>query len=129
MTELNLLVIDDEIDIAEFAAELGSQLGFTSTYTSTSKDFMDNYQTQQPCAVVLDVCIPEMDANEIITWMSQQKHASPVILMSGSSTSYMSTARQLAHGKGIIVTDMLKKPITADAMKTALAKVKKAYTD
>ncbi len=127
MAELSLLVIDDETDIAEFVAEMGNQLGFASRTTTTRDDFIKQYLEITPSAVVLDVCMPETDANEIVAWMSQQLHIAPVILISGFSSQYMLATKELARYQCVAVIDMLEKPVSAVAMTRALTKIKDAH--
>ncbi len=123
MPELSLLVVDDEQDLAEFAAAMGRELGIASEFVLTSKQFMKRFVEMEPSVVIMDVFIPEKDALELIVWMGQQNHVAPIILTSGFDPLHMNTAKTLAGHHGIVVIETLVKPISEAMMKAILGKI------
>ena len=56
-----LVIIDDELDVAEFVGEVGKSVGFDVLITTTSRDFQNILISQKPSAIVMDIVMPDMD--------------------------------------------------------------------
>ncbi len=121
MSKPLLVIIDDELEVAEFVGEVGEFAGFDVNITTTSSDFQEILMIQKPSLIVMDIVMPDMDGIELIEWMSQQQISVPIIIMSGYS-GYINMTETLAEKKGLKVLGSLAKPFLIEDIDTLLQK-------
>jgi len=116
-----LVIIDDELDVAEFVGEVGKSVGFDVLITTTSRDFQNILISQKPSAIVMDIVMPDMDGIELIEWMFQQQLSVPILIISGYS-GYIRMTETLAEKKGLAVLGSLAKPFLVEDISPLLQK-------
>jgi len=118
-----LIVVDDERDMAEIVGHIGEGLGFEVKIAASGKEFQKIWKEQKPDAVVMDIVMPEMDANQLIKWVIENEKTVPIVLVSGFDDMYISSVKIIADASGANILDTLKKPIDFDRLEIALKKV------
>lgn len=113
MSKPLLVIIDDELEVAEFVGEVGESAGFDVNITTTSSDFQQVLMAQKPSLIVMDIVMPDMDGIELIEWMSQQQISVPIIIMSGYN-GYINMTELLAEKKGLTILGSLAKPFPVE---------------
>ncbi len=79
----NILVIEDESDIAALVAYQLTRAGYQVRTASNGADAMRNLETDPPDLVVLDLMLPEVSGEEILRTMRARKETrdTPVIIL------------------------------------------------
>ena len=120
MNKLELLVVDDETDFAEFVADVAKDAGFRVLSTDDPAEFFELYSSETNI-VVLDLFMPGIDGIELIRHLADKNSKAALILMSGKSESVLHAAQALAEELNINVLATLQKPILPDELKNAFS--------
>ena len=119
----SLLVVDDEIDFAEFVSDVAEDMGFKVQSTNDPAEFGSLYSNDVDI-VVLDLFMPNIDGIELLRFLSDNRSKASVIFMSGKDLSVLHSAQELALEQGVSVLGSLQKPFLADDLEAMLAKYK-----
>ncbi|EKR74605.1 EAL domain-containing response regulator [Leptospira noguchii] len=106
----NLLILDDEEEIAGILGDLARQCGFEVTITHEAGVFFEklNEKTQY---IILDLMIPDVDGVDVLRMLSGKKFSVSVILISGADRRVLQSAEALAIQYGLKISGVLEKPI------------------
>ncbi len=121
MPEKRLLIVDDEPKFAAFVGKVARPMGFEVEITCHGRDFIEAYGRRKPDVVVIDMVMPEIDGNELVLWLVQQKCDAAIIIITGFSPQYAVNARLLAEYKGLKSVRTLSKPVTVSRLRETLA--------
>ncbi|XDD51217.1 EAL domain-containing protein [Leptospira sp. WS92.C1] len=106
----NLLILDDEEEIAGILGDLAKQCGFEVTITYKADDFFERL-SEQTQYIILDLMIPGVDGVDVLRMLSGKKLAVSVILISGADRRVLQSAEALAIQYGLRISGVLEKPI------------------
>jgi CheY-like chemotaxis protein len=115
-----LLIVDDEPDFAAFVAEVGRDLGYHVTTTSSAAAFRDAYRAAEPDMIVLDILMPDADGIEVVRWLVEQGCRAPVAVISGYNPVYAEAARTLGETVGGLRISQLSKPVKLADLRACL---------
>lgn len=121
MRRKRLLIVDDEPRFAAFVERVAEPLGYEVEVTNHGRDFQAAYLRRRPDIVVIDMVMPDIDGNELILWLVQQRSAADIIIITGYHPDYAVNARLLAEYKGLRSVVTLSKPISVMRLRQALA--------
>jgi DNA-binding response OmpR family regulator len=124
MTRPRLLVIDDEPALAEFVAQVAGDCGFDATLTANDRDFRDQFVTNRPDLVALDLGMPGMDGVELLRFLAAENHTAPVLIISGFDRRVLESAFRLGEALGLTMIGPLEKPVRADELERLLTELK-----
>ncbi|RJP29964.1 MAG: response regulator [Candidatus Omnitrophota bacterium] len=85
MSEVKILVVDDEKELAESMIDLLEFEGYTTVLAGTGEDALESIAHSLPDLVVLDIKLPGIDGIEVLRRLKQEHPALPVIIVSASS--------------------------------------------
>lgn len=111
-----ILIVDDEVAIAEVLAEFVSDLGYTPLMAQNGQEALDLARQQWPALVMTDVMMPVMNGKELVRALraeasTQRRAVPPIILLT-------------AAGKHIIadlhVDAIITKPFELDELERLL---------
>jgi len=111
----NMLVVDDEPELAELIAEFGRRAGYDVTSTSDPDEF-DRLYHDGFDVVVLDLWMPRRDGIELLRQLAERNSRARVILVSGFDERVLEAARGLATSYGLNVVGALTKPVRLSAL-------------
>ena len=120
MRKLELLVVDDETDFAQFVADVAEDAGFKVLSTDEPAKFFELYSSETNI-VVLDLFMPGIDGIELIRHLADKKSKTALILMSGKNESVLNAAKVLAEELNINVLATLQKPFAPDELEKAFS--------
>jgi CheY-like chemotaxis protein len=120
MQPKRLLIVDDEPRFAAFVARVAEPLGFEAEITNHGRDFKAAYLRQAPDLVVIDMVMPDIDGNELVLWLVEQRCAADIIIITGYHPDYAVNARLLAEFKGLRSVATLSKPVGVARLREAL---------
>jgi DNA-binding NtrC family response regulator len=110
-----ILVVDDEIQMAEMLADGLSDWGFAAVASSSGTDAVDRLRAERFDALVTDLRMPEMDGIELMSAVHRLFPELPVILMTayGAVDSVLEAILPEA-------SDRLAKPFKVEALVLSL---------
>lgn len=116
-TEGVVLVVDDDPDVREIAAEMLVRLGFQVEVASRGSEALEWARTHRgPIAgVLLDITMPELSGAEIARELHQIRPDTPIVLMSGFQEGHARSRLQADLDVGF-----LKKPFGGEDLSRAL---------
>ena len=120
MSEKRLLIVDDEPEFGELVRKVAVSLGYEARVTTSGRTFQDAYHEMNPTMIVMDMVMPEMDGNELVLWLMEQRYAAHLIIITGYSPDYARDARALAEFNGLRSVQTLTKPIGLARLREAL---------
>jgi len=108
-----LIVIDDEIDLANFVSDVAKQNGYLVEKFNSGKLFMNKYHNQAN-VIVLDIMMPEIDGIELIRFLAGKNCVAQIVLISGFDSGVLYSAKKLANEQGLNIAGTLNKPFRFD---------------
>jgi CheY-like chemotaxis protein len=116
-----LLIVDDEPRFAAFVERVAKPLGYAVEITTHGREFQAAYQRELPDVVVIDMVMPDIDGNELVLWLVDQRCSADIIIITGYHPDYAVNARLLAEFKGLRSVSTLSKPVTVGRLREVLA--------
>ncbi len=86
---LSVLLVDDEATFVSLLAEqLREELGFTTTYVTSGREAIEILQKARRgfSVILLDYLMPEMTGLNVLQWMHEQKHETPVVILTAAGS-------------------------------------------
>jgi DNA-binding response OmpR family regulator len=127
MAPKRLLIVDDEPRFAAFVAKVAGRLGFTVEVTVHGREFKEAYLRSPPDVVAIDMVMPDIDGNELILWLVDQRCRADIIIMTGYHPDYAVNARILAEFKGLRSVLTLGKPISVATLRETLTALRQTH--
>ena len=121
MTGKRLLIVDDDLEFAEFVRKVALQATYEVEVVTDGNAFKRCHEKFKPTIVVLDIVMPGVDGIELVQWLAERKSTVHLIIASGYAPMHTDLARKMAQGKGLRSVTSLPKPVTAAELRTALA--------
>ncbi len=121
MTAKRVLIVDDEPRFATFVERIALQMGFEVEVTNHGREFQKAYLRKRPDIVVIDMVMPDIDGNELVLWLVEQRYEADVIIITGYHPDYADNARLLAEFKGLHSVATLSKPVSIARLRQALS--------
>ena len=114
---VNLLLIEDEIDVADVLARSFREDGHKTVIAYTGEEGLTLLGRERPDAVLLDIRLPKMNGIEVLRRIRSIDQALPVIIITGLATpSEIEEARELG------VTEVIEKSYVLKNFSESLAR-------
>lgn len=125
MDRKRLLIVDDEPRFTAFVERVAQPLGYDVEITNHGREFQAAYRRKRPDIVVIDMVMPDIDGNELVLWLVEQRCNADIIIITGYHPDYAVNARMLAEFKGLRSVSTLSKPVSVGRLRDALGGVGK----
>lgn len=113
-----ILIVDDNVDLAENLAELLEEDGYKTTAMTDPKDVLSKVEQLDFDAAILDIRMPEVDGVDLLAELKKRKPTASFVMM----TAHAADPRiELARSLGIAA--LLYKPIPFDELFEQLPEV------
>jgi DNA-binding response OmpR family regulator len=119
-----LLLIDDEPALAAFVAKAADLCGFEPSIADHDSEFRENFQSQRPQMVVLDLGMPGMDGVELLRFLAAEGFEEPVLIISGFDRRVLDSAFRLGSALGLQMVGPLEKPARLEELEEILTQVR-----
>ncbi len=113
-------VIDDEVRISQFVTDVLATLGIRSQSFRTAKEAIAALERDMPSVIFLDVALLQSDAIDVVHGLGRAGYRGIVHLMSGGNPSLVEAVQRIGARQGVSFGAPLAKPVTREAITTAL---------
>ena len=113
---MKILIIDDEIQVAELLAAAVTQQGHEAMVAHDGTEGLALVARQRPDAVFLDIKMQELDGIDVLRRLRAMDATLPVIVITGHAEP-----GQLDEARRLGVTEVLEKPFILNGLTGALA--------
>ncbi|MDP9126855.1 MAG: EAL domain-containing response regulator, partial [Pseudomonadota bacterium] len=120
---MRMLVIDDEEDICEIIAEVGTNRGLEVKTLSNTENVSSVLSSFKPDFIMLDLMMPGTDGVELLRLLSEHTKDAKLCLISGSDARVLNSARRLGSAHGLDVVAAMEKPLDMTVLTTLLSKI------
>ena len=124
MKRPRLLLIDDEPILADFLANAAGDSGFDPIITADDEHFRQEFATNRPDVVALDLGMPGMDGVELLRFLANESYRGPVLIISGFDRRVLESAFRLGEALGLIMAGPLEKPVLLKDLEAFLIELK-----
>jgi CheY-like chemotaxis protein len=107
-TALRILVVDDEVLIADTIVQILNRNGFIAEAVYNGRDAIEHARRNPPQLVLSDVLMPHIDGVEAAIQIRELRPDTRIVLFSGQSATVEILARARARGHDF---ELLPKPI------------------
>jgi DNA-binding response OmpR family regulator len=111
MTATKVLLVEDELVLAEIISESLQSRGFTVMHTPSAKNALQLYNSYFPDIVILDVMLPDGDGFDIAKQIRNGDVDTPIIFLTSRSL-----AQDVVEGFESGGNDYLKKPFSLEEL-------------
>lgn len=115
-----LLIVDDQPALGEIVRRTAEGLDYEVVVTTHAEEFMAEYESFDPTAIVLDIVMPDIDGIELVGWLVERKCGAHILVASGYNKRYAKMAETLGAAKGLEIK-FLEKPFRITELRDALA--------
>ena len=113
-----LLIVDDEVDIREFAKSFFEKRDIEVFTASNGKEALDSVEKDKPDLVLLDITMDEMTGVEVLKKLRENKNDIKVIMVTGVEDESIVSEANSWGIKGYIhkplILDELEKVVMAE---------------
>ena len=117
---MNLLLIEDEADVADVLALAFREDGHEAVIAYTGEEGLTRLRQNRPDAVLLDIRLPKMNGIEVLRAIRSMDQTLPVIILTG-----LATPAEIAEARELGVTDIIEKSDVLKHFSESLARVVK----
>jgi len=119
-----LLLIDDEPALAAFVAKAADLCGFEPSIADHDSEFRENFQSQRPQMVVLDLGMPGMDGVELLRFLAAEGFEEPGTDHFRIDRRVLDSAFRLGSALGLQMVGPLEKPARLEELEEILTQVR-----
>lgn len=117
MTELKVLILDDNTLTARAIANVAEFIGLTAKVTSDFQSFLNTINDWKPQYLIIDLIMPDMDGVEVLGELGRMQIDVQLIITSGAGQQLLHAAARSAGAHGLNVLGILPKPFNPKAFR------------
>lgn len=115
-----LLVLDDDPMIGLLIEAAARACGFTTRATTQPAEFFATLAAWAPSHVVLDLTLPDVTGEEVLTELARLGCAARIILSSGVDPERLAACAAAGRASGLSLATPLPKPFRVAALRASL---------
>jgi DNA-binding NtrC family response regulator len=124
MVRPNLLLIDDEPQLAAYVAKAADLCGYQAQVAKSDHDFRARALADAPDMVAIDLGMPDSDGVQLLRFLSEHRFRGPVLIISGFDRRVLDSAFRLGEALGLHMVGPLEKPTRLDALEEVFLNLK-----
>jgi DNA-binding response OmpR family regulator len=102
-----ILLIEDELALAEIVSETLEAKGYTIVHAKNLKLAKQTYENRKPCLIIVDVMLPDGDGFSFVKSLRKENNCIPIIFLTSKSHP-----QDVVNGFEVGGNDYLKKPFS-----------------
>jgi two-component system chemotaxis response regulator CheY len=106
-----LLAVEDDADCSDLIMRTATKCGYAATSAADVTEMVAAIERWQPHVITLDLCLPEVDAIEVVSAIKATGFTGPVIIVSGQPEWIRDFTSKAAAECGLSVPAHLSKPV------------------
>jgi len=114
---VNLLLIEDEKDVADVMARAFREDGHETVIAYTGEEGLTLLRQQRPDAVLLDIRLPKMSGIQVLRAIRAMDQTLPVVIITG-----LATPREIEEARELGVTEIIEKSYVLKYFTESLAR-------
>jgi two-component system, chemotaxis family, chemotaxis protein CheY len=118
--EITLLAVDDDASSAELIVRIAERCGFEAFATSDPRGFIELCKQLRPSVLSIDVNMPNIDAQGLLTLLSEVKFAGKIMVVSGQDHDTLRSVADFGESIGLQRPAIMQKPIDVAKMRLLL---------
>ena len=115
-----LLIVDDELDVREFAANFFRKRKFDVITASSGQEALDLFEKQKTNLILLDIKMQGEDGIEVLRKIRERDKAIPVIMVTGKEPDEDEAFKRC---KELGVMEYIHKPLELDELERLVTSV------
>lgn len=115
-----LLAIDDDVSSAELIVRIAERCSYEAFATSDSRGVMNLASALKPSILAVDICMPNLDANDLFELLSRDGYEGQILIVSGQEPKVLEETRQRALALGLNAPHALQKPLDIPTLRNLL---------
>ncbi|HTT07660.1 MAG TPA: EAL domain-containing response regulator [Gammaproteobacteria bacterium] len=119
-----LLVIDDDSQVADFMTEVACLSGYSVTTVQRRADCEAYLAVNTPQVIILDLQMPEMDGVEFLRWLAERQMTAAILLISGADARVRNAAVRLGQELRLKMLGTMQKPVRLAELEGLLQNVR-----
>jgi CheY-like chemotaxis protein len=120
MPEGRLLILDDDPVVAQILVFIANGMGMATTLTDDPQQFLSMLIDWQPTHVAIDLRMPRMSGQEVLSAMAATGSQARVIVTSGADAGELNAALHEAQALGLQTAGILPKPFKPPTLRALL---------
>ncbi|MBQ9595899.1 MAG: response regulator transcription factor [Synergistaceae bacterium] len=104
---MKLLIVEDEVSIAEIVIAYAKREGFETVYASDGVTALELFSSEEPDLIVLDLMLPKLNGEEVCRRI-REKSSVPIIMLTAKSSE-----SDVVSGLDIGANDYVAKPFSS----------------
>ena len=108
-----LLIVDDELDVREFAANLFRKRKFEVITAANGQEAIDLFEKENPSLILLDIKMEGMNGLEVLTHIRKINKEVTVVMVTGKDPEEDESFKRC---KELGVADYIHKPLELDEL-------------
>ena len=121
-----LMAVDDDVASAELIVRIAERCGYEAFATSDSRGVIALADTLKPDLLAIDICMPNIDANNLFLLLNEVKYSGIIILVSGQDHSILNSTAKYGRSLGLDVPFALQKPMPISDLRKILHECREA---
>jgi CheY-like chemotaxis protein len=115
LRKVRILIVDDEVRVAELLAESVRMQGYEAIVASSGTEGLALLEQRHPEAVFLDIVMPQMNGIEVLRRIRETNRNLPVIVITGHASP-----EQIDEARRLGITECIEKPFVLKQISEAL---------
>lgn len=115
-----LLAVDDDVSSAELVVRIAERCGYEGFATADSRGVMNLTNALKPEVLSIDICMPNIDAHELLKMLSDANYLGRILIISGQEPMILEGTKAHAQALGLCVLGTLQKPINFGSLRELL---------
>ncbi|MCU0976675.1 MAG: EAL domain-containing response regulator [Steroidobacteraceae bacterium] len=117
-----LLVVDDQEDILDFAAQVAESMDYAVALAASADEFYARLGEFGPTLIVLDLQMPGTDGIELLRYLGRRGVRVPLLISSGMDSRVLTSAERFGRSVGLDISGVLQKPLMLAEFEAVLAR-------
>ena len=115
-----LLIVDDELDVREFAANFFRKRKIEVIAASNGQEALALFENKKPDLILLDIKMEGMDGIEVLRYIREKDKIIPIVMVTGKEPQ---EDEALKRCKELGVLDYIHKPLELDELEKVVLSV------